>query len=197
MAQIDIQTWTNPASAVARDFDVGFEVAEVISIDITNGGSWQWIKGMGDGYVLDVDAGTVATSNGVTPLNEGAIFGSAISAFTNASPGVITVADASQGGYAAGDVIKVSGIAESGSGTSLNGEYTIASISGNALTTGTDTTAYKVWVSGGFAVRKQDSAGNAIPIENVGRRGVTLGTTPVGANDASMIAIFKGEENVT
>jgi len=197
MAQIKVETWTNPAAAVARDFNLGFEVAEVVSIDITNGGSWKWIKGMGDGYALDVDAGTVATSNGATPLAENATYGSTISAFTNANPGVITVEDAVQGGFVAGDTIKVTAIAESGAGASLNAEYVIASISGNALTTATDTSASAVYVSGGNAIRVSNAAGDAIAVDNSAQRGITLGTGMVGANDASMIAIFKSEENVT
>jgi hypothetical protein len=197
MAQIKVETWTNPSTAVAKDFNLGFEVAEVVSIDITNGGSWQWLNGMGDGYYLDVDAGTVTTSNGATPLDEDATYGSAISAFTNANPGVITVADAVQGGFVAGDTIKVTGIAESGSGATLNAEYTIASISGNALTTATDTSSGAVYVSGGNAIRVSNAANDAIAVQNVAQRGITLGTGMVGANDASMIAIFKGAENVT
>ncbi len=196
MSQAKSFTWTNAASAVARNVDCGFKVSEVTVVDETNGGSFYWNDQMDDASVLDVDAGTIATTNGVTPLAQNALFGSAISAFTNANPGVLTVADAVTAGYVAGDTIKVVGIAESGSGTSLNAEYVIASISGNALTTGTDTSAYGVWVSGGYAGRKTNAAGDAIAVNNDAIRGVTLGTSAVGANSAVMNAVCKSSESV-
>ena len=36
MAQIKTFTWTNASSAVARDQDVGFVVAEATTVDTTN-----------------------------------------------------------------------------------------------------------------------------------------------------------------
>lgn len=199
MAQIKTFTWTNPNPAVARNLDCGFQPVEVTTIDVTNGGSWQWIDGMGDGYVLDVDAGTVSSSNGVTPLDQGAVFGAAISGFTNASPGVITAANVAQAGIVAGDTIKVAGVADDGSGTnSLNNEFVVASVTATTITTTTDTsvTGYSVYVSGGFVSRVSDSNGDPVPTENVGIQGVTLGTTAVGAASAAMVAIVKGDEPV-
>ena len=198
MAQIKTFSWTNPAAAVARDLNVGFVVAEITTVDTTNGGSWYWNSEMADAAVLDVDSGAFATSNGFTPLSQGAIYGSAISAFTNANPGVITVADTAAAGFAAGDTIKVAGVAESGAGTSLNrSTFTIASVTATTITLDQNTTSDAVYVSGGFVTRVSDSAGDAIPIENVGVRGITVGTTPVGANNAAMVAIVKGAESVT
>lgn len=197
MAQIKRFSWTNPASAVARDLNVGFEVAEITTIDVTNGGSWYWIKGMGDGYVIDLDSGTVATSNGFTPLSESANYGAAISGFTNANPGVLTVDDTGPAGFAVGDTIKVTAVAESGAGTSLNAEYTIASLTATTITTATNTTSGAVYVSGGKVTRVSDTNGDAVPTQNFARRGITVGTTPVGANSAVMVAIVKGEETVT
>lgn len=199
MAQIKRFTWTNPDPAVARDLDVGFDVAEITTIDITNGGSWYWINGMGDGYSLDVDAGTVATSNGFTPLSESPNYGASISGFTNANPGVITVDDTGPAGFAVGDTIKVSSLADDNSAdNSLNGEFTIASLTTTTITLDEDTSSgYSAYVSGGFVTRVSDTNGNAVATENFARRGITVGTTPVGANSASMIAIVKGEESVT
>lgn len=197
MAQVKKFSWTNPATAVARDLDVGFTVAKITTIDVTNGGSWMWINGMGDGYVLDVDSGAVATSNGFTPLAENANYGAAISAFTNASPGVITVDDTGPAGFAVGDTIKVVAVADDGStSNSLNDQYTIASLTATAITLNENTSADSVYVSGGFVTRVSDVNGDPVPVENFARRGITVGTTPVGANAAAMVAIVEGEESV-
>jgi len=198
MAQIKTFSWTNPNPAVARDLDVGFTVAEITTIDVTNGGSWQWVTGMTNGYALDVDAGTIATSNGFTPLAESANFGASISGFTNASPGVITVDDTSVAGFAAGDTIKVSSLADNGAAAnSLNGTYTIASLTATTITlTQATNSGYSAYVSGGFVTRVSDSSGTPIATENFARRGMTVGTTPVGAASASMVAIVKGSESV-
>lgn len=196
--QNKIFSWTNPATAVARNLDCGFEPVHVKTIDVTNGGSWEWIKGMGDGYVLDVDAGTIATSNGVSALSQDAAFGAAISGFTNASPGVITVNDTASFGFAAGDTIKVSGLADNGAEDgSLNGTYTIASLTATTITLNEATNSgVSAYVSGGFVSRVSDSAGNAIATNNVAIQGVTIGTTPVGANSAAMVAICYGDQAV-
>lgn len=199
MAQIKTFSWTNDNPAVARNLDVGFTVAEITTIDITNGGSWQWVTGMADASSLDVDAGSISGSNGFTPLSQSSIYGATISAFTNASPGVITVNDTSTFGFAAGDTIKVSEVADDLSGTnSLNGTFTIASVTATTITTTTDTsvTGYSVWVSGGIVTRVSDTNGDPVATQNYAIRGMTVGTTPVGAASASMVAIVKGEESV-
>lgn len=199
MAQIKTFSWTNPNPAVARNLDVGFTVAEITTIDITNGGSWQWVSGMADASSLDVDAGTISGSNGFTPLAQDATYGATISGFTNASPGVITVNDTSTFGFAAGDTIKVSEVADDLSGTnSLNGTFTIASITSTTITTTTDTsvTGYSVYVSGGVVTRVSDTNGDPIATQNFAIRGMTVGTTPVGAASADMVAIVKSVEPV-
>lgn len=198
MAQIKRFSWTNPNPAVARDLNVGFTVAKIITIDVTNGGSWMWINGMGSGYSLDVDAGTIATSNGFTPLAESANYGASISGFTNASPGVITVDDTGPAGFAVGDTIKVSSLADDGSAAnSLNGTFTIASLTATTITLNEATNSgYSAYVSGGYVTRVSDVNGDPVPTENFARRGITVGTTPVGAASAAMVAIVEGEESV-
>lgn len=196
MAQVKTFTWTNPNPAVARDLDCGFDPVEVTIVDLTNGGSWYWNSGFTDGTVLDVDAGTISGSNGVTPLSQNAIFGAAISAFTNANPGVITATGITQSGIVAGDTIKVAGVADDASGTSLNAEYTVSSVTATTITTGTDTSSHSVYVSGGTASRVSDTNGDPVPTENVAIRGLTLGTNAVGAASASMTAVVRGDEPV-
>lgn len=197
MAQVRTFSWTNPNPAVARNLDVGFTVTEITTVDQTNGGSWYWNSEMTSGYYLDVDAGTITTSNGFTPLAQSGRFGAVISAFTNANPGVITVDGTSTIGFAAGDTIQVVDLADDGTATSLNGQYTVASVTATTITTGTNTSAYSVYVSGGRALLTVDAATGAVPTENFSIRGITVGTGAVGAASASMMAVVKGNMNVT
>lgn len=199
MSQVKTLSWTNPNPAVARNLDVGFTVAEITTIDITNGGSWQWVSGMVNGSYLDVDAGTITGTNGFTPLSQSARFGAAISAFTNANPGVITVDDTAAFGFAAGDTIKVTDIADDNAdpALSLNDEYTVASVTATTITLDQNTTSDNVYVSGGYVSRVSDTNGDPVALENQAIRGMTVGTGPVGAASASMVAIVKSVENVT
>ncbi len=197
MAQLKVLTWTNPNPAVARNLDIGFESDEVTIVDKTNGGSWYWNSGMDDESVLDVDAGTIASSNGVTPLSQGAMFGAAISNFTSANPGVITASNLSAFGFAAGDTVMVAAVAESGGSGSKNGEFTVASVSATAITLVENTTGYATYVSGGYVSRVSDSDGNPIATNNVAIQGLTLGTNAVGANSAEMAAVVRGGMSVT
>lgn len=197
MSQVKTFSWTNAASAVARNLDVGFTVAEITTVDVTNGGSWYWNSEMPNAYYLDVDAGTITTSNGFTPLSQGAIYGATISGFTTANPGVITATNITACGFAAGDTIEISAVAESGAGTSKNGSFTVASVTGTTITLVQSTVGYKTYVSGGFATRISDVNGVPIATENFAIRGITVGTGPVGANSASMVAVARGKEAVT
>lgn len=197
MAQIKTFSWTNPNPAVARNLDVGFTVTEITTIDTTNGGSWQWISEMADASYLDVDAGSITGTNGFTPLAQSAQFGASISDITAANPAVITAADVSKFGIVAGDTIKVTDVADDLTGTTLNADYTVASVTATTITTATDTSSgYSAYVSGGYAVRESDTNGDPVPLENLAIRGITVGTGPVGANSAAMVAIVKGQESV-
>lgn len=196
MAQTKTFSWTNPASAVARILDCGFTVAKVTTIDVTNGGSWQWVSGMPSGYVLDVDAGTIATSNGFTPIAQSANYGATISNFTSANPGVITCSNTAVAGFAAGDTIMVSALADDGSGTSKNGEFTVASVTATTITLVENTTGYSVYVSGGYVTRVSDTNGDHVPTQNFAIRGIQAGTTGVGANNAVMVAVCESAEPV-
>lgn len=198
MAQVKTFTWTNAASAVARDQDVGFVVAEATTVDTTNGGSWYWNSSMADAAVLDVDAGTFATTNGFTPLSQSSNYGATMSAMTNANPGVITCGNTAAAGFAAGDTIAVERVAESGAGTSLNRRtFTIASLTATTITLDQNTTSDAVYVSGGVVSRVSDTNSVAIAQENHAIRGITVGTTPVGANNAVMVMVCKSSESVT
>ncbi len=198
MAQIKTFTWTNAGTAVARDQDVGFVVAEATTVDTTNGGSWYWNSQMADASSLVVEDGTFGTTNGFTPLSQNSNYGATMSAFTNASPGVITCGNTAVAGFAAGDTIAVERVAESGSGTSLNRRtFTIASLTATTITMDQNTSADAVYVSGGVVSRISDTNSVAIAQENFAIRGITVGTTPVGANSAVMVMVCKSDETVT
>lgn len=199
MAQVKRFAWTNPAAAVARNLDVGFAPAKVEIWDLTTPNRFEWTANMADAAYFTLGTLAYTTTNGVTPLSQSAAYGATISGFTNANPGVITVNDTATFGFAAGDTIKVAGLADDGTGTaSLNNTFTVASVTATTITLveNTSVTGYSVYVSGGYATRVSDTNGTAIATENLAIQGVTLGTGCVGANDASMVAICYGEEPV-
>jgi hypothetical protein len=199
MTQAKTTGWTNAASVTTRTENVGFEVSEITTINVTDGGSFYWNSSMPDGYYLDVDAGTITTSNGFTPVSQGAMFGAAISGFSNANPGVITASNIAAFGFAAGDTVETSAIADDGTGTSLNGTFTVASVTATQITLVENTSAptYSVWVSGGYVSRVSDVNGDPVATENVAIRGILIGTGVVGGNDDVMVANIKGDNSVT
>ncbi|HTJ53628.1 MAG TPA: hypothetical protein VL443_29440 [Cyclobacteriaceae bacterium] len=199
MTQAKTTGWTNPASAVVRIESVGFEVSEATTVNVTDGGSFYWNSSMPDGYYLDVDAGTITTSNGFTPISLSGLFGAPITGFSNANPGVITASYLAIFDFAAGDTVMVSAVADDESGTSLNGQFTVASVSSTAITLVENTSAptYSVYVSGGYVSRVSDINGNPIPTQNYSVQGIQLGTGVVGGNNDVMVANFKGDNSVT
>jgi len=197
MAQIKRFNWTNPAAAVAKELSVGFTVTKIEIWDLTTPNRFEWTSDMSDDYIFVLGTLAYTTSNGVTPLSESFSLGPVISGMTNANPGVLTVDDVATYGIVAGDTITVTNLADDLTATSLNGDYVVASVTATTITTATNTAAYSVYVSGGTVVRKLDSDGKAVVQQNKAKRGLTLGTSAVGANDAVMVAVCYGEESVT
>ena len=198
MAQMKTFSWTNPAAAVARNLNCGFTVTRVTTYDITNGGAWTWTSDFAAASSMVVETGAYSAANGFTALSQSSAYGATISAFTNANPGVLTVNDTATFGFAAGDTVKVAELADDGSAAGkLNGTFTVASITATTITLVEDTSAYSVYVSGGVVTRVSDANGAAIPTENFAIQGITVGTTPVGANNAVMKAVVEGENSVT
>jgi len=196
MSQMRVIGWTNPAAAVVRNQSIGFTVSQITVTNVTDGAQYYWDSSMAAASYLTVDTGAVTLTNGFTPLAQSTAVGATISGFTNANPGVLTVNDTGVFGFAAGDTVKVSELADDGTATSLNGSFTVASITATTITLVEDTTAYSVYVSGGKVVRVSDTNGTAIPIENQAIRGVTLGTGVVGGNNDVMTAVIHGENVV-
>jgi hypothetical protein len=193
MAQMMTYSFTSAASPVNVDINVGFDVASVEIVNQTGQGSTatpgvvkraRWSDTMAAGSAAIVkntdgaatDTPSFISSAGFSMITDGAIFGSAISAYTNANPAVITVTDAVGAGFAVGDTVRIAEMAYSGAGTNPNQEYVIASISGNAITTTEDSTAYGVRVSGGNLFRVKDTLGKPVAINNRGQRKLRIGT---------------------
>src|SRR3989304_1651674 len=72
--QTNVFTWTNANPAVAHNINCGFTVAEVTTVDTTNGGSWYWNSQMANASSLDVDSGAYSGSNGLTPRAQSAAY---------------------------------------------------------------------------------------------------------------------------
>jgi len=209
MAQQGTYKWTNAATAAARVQVIGFAPSHVRIIGVSGTpGIYEWNDQMVAGSVMvttNAGATTYSATNGIT-INPTTVsrFGQPLSgagaaAFTNANPGVITVADGSV--FRAGDVINVTGVANTAVGPTLNGQYTIASIAGNALTTTTDTTTYGVRVSGGvvtlYARTNADGTIDYGVNPNVSGYSITIGTAAVGANAQNVVMTVWGKNNVT
>ena len=214
MAQIKTHSFTVASTAVNEDIDVGFDAARVEVINETGAGSTanpgivkqaDWFDTMADAEARLIkntnsaatDEMSFITSAGISALTDSATYGTTVSGFTNANPGVITVADTAAG-FAVGDTIKVAGLADDGAAAnSLNGEYTIASLTATTITTATNTSSgYSAYVSGGFVTRVSDTNGDAIAVENIAQRKVRIGTGCQGAASDVMHVIIYGKEPV-
>lgn len=200
MSQMKTSGFTNPSSGTAAtNVSFGFTVDSITVYNSTTGAITSWNSSMADGSYFDVDAGTYTASNGFTPLSQNAAFGATISGFTNANPGVLTVNDTATFGFAAGDTIEVSELADDLTGTlSLNGTFTIASITATTITTATDTTVtgYSVYVSGGVVTRTKDTNGKAVATENEAILGLTYGTGVVGTDSDVLTYVAFGSNSV-
>lgn len=200
MSQMKVGTYTNPASGTAAtNISFGFTVDAITVYNQTAGSIFSWNSSMADASYFTVTSGAYTSSNGFTPLAQNSAFGATISNFTNANTGVITVNDTATFGFAAGDTIKVAEVADDLTGTnSLNGTFTISSITATTITITTDTsvTGYSVYVSGGVVSRVSDTNGNPVATENEAIRGLTFGTGVVGANDDVVTYVATGSNSV-
>ena len=131
----------------------------------TNGYKSVWVNGMASGTALSTifsatpaDVTAWVATNGITLVNTtpplSGQYGAVITGFTNANPGVITVDSTYTANITAGDIIRVAALADDQSGTkSLNGTYTVASVTATTITLTTLTTVaggFSVYISGGY-----------------------------------------------
>lgn len=75
-------------------------------------------------------------------------YGPIIRSFSNASPGVIGVDNTFQ--VTEAERIRVANVADDQSGISLNGDYSIASVTNTTITLNEDTSSRATYISGGF-----------------------------------------------
>ncbi|HGF4015941.1 hypothetical protein [Burkholderia cenocepacia] len=108
----------------------------LISINQVTGG-WQVVCGGGDAYAV---AAAILQGVGDIALLQGSRLG--ITSMTNANPVVIQTNLAS--GYAVGQTFTVAGATPS----AFNGTYTVASISGNTITTSTNGSGFGAYAGG-------------------------------------------------
>lgn len=80
-------------------------------------------------------------------------FGPIVRGFSNTNPGVITVDNTFQ--VSAAEAIHVGNIADDQSALSLNGDYTIASVTNTTITLNEDTSSRSTYISGGFVTVTQ------------------------------------------
>ena len=197
MSQVKNLSWTSDGAN--KNLDVGFTVDQITITNRTAQAQFYWDSNMPDASYLRVDTGAYTASNGFTPLSQSAIYGASITGFTNANPGVITASNIAQVGIVAGDTIMVSAVADDGTGTSLNGEFTVASVTATTITLVENTSAptYSVYVSGGKATRISDTNGDAVPTENYAIQGITLGSGVRGSSNDLITAVVTGSNSVT
>lgn len=197
MAQLEVYSWTNETPAAARNQSVGFKVDEVQITTKDGGDVYYWNSAMDADTAVNVSTGLGIASDGITLLEENTRIGAYISGFTNASPGVITVGDTTIFGFAVGDTIKVTALADDQTGETLNGEYEIASLTDTTITTTTDTTTFSAWVSGGYVTRVTNADGEPIAVVNRAIEGITIGTGVVGGDGDDMVMVVRGGNHVT
>lgn len=224
MAQLLFTTKLVVSAAAPIDLEIGFQPGRVL---ITNDtaiatptnaevfrSEWQYNMASGSADIWTYNASllpliTRTASNGISLLGFGssasAEYGPVISGFTNANPGVISVNDVT--GYAAGDVIRVAGLADDQAGTqSLNGVYTVGSVSAAAstITVTANTTGYSAYISGGFVTQISNANAttpnppnsiysNVPTVFNQAFMGIRIGTACLAnssANDVLLIAAW-------
>ena len=198
MAQMEVYSWTNATPVAVRNQNVGFQVSACWVTNMTDGAQYYWNSAMPDGYYVTVSSGAVTTSNGFTPIAQSTLVAAPITAFSEAADAVITCSYLDQFDFAVGDTVKATDIADDLTGTTLNGTYTVKSVSATAITCEEDTSSgYATYVSGGYLSRVSDANGVPVPIENVAIQGITLGTGVVGTDGDSMNMVVWGNNPVT
>jgi len=178
------------SAGAAYNLDIGFEPT---TLTVWNSTKWEtdgtkvlffWHKGMASGYSLSEVADDTAinrvidTTNGFTPYDTSAVSGNyqTASGITKANPGVVTITSTT--GWEAGNALRFGGLTEM---TELN--VTQKPIYIKEIIDGTtfsilDTSTYGTAETTGGTVYNLSKV-----VEASGFKGMTLGTTVIGAND--------------
>jgi len=190
-----LSTGTITSTGAAHNLDLGFTPDYIIVENYTNYGtpangeilkaSWQF--GMADAYAFietfDNTGGalgtlsTLATTNGFTPYEtaSASLFTSTVKTITAISQAAEAVVTIATHGLAVGDVFTITQVVGMIEINRLRAKVTYVADANNVWIN-VDTTGFTAYVSGG--------KGNVISdlVENVGEKGITLGTSVVGAN---------------
>ena len=196
MAQMKVGSFSS--SGAAENISIGFSVGMINIYNSTAGGVFSWNSSMADGSYFDYSDGSYTSSNGVTPLSQGAIIGPAISAISKGADTTVTASYLDQFSIIAGYTVNLVGVADDLSGTTLN----LVGASVKSVTSTTivleDSTAsgYSVYVSGGYIVPVSDENGDPVATVNAGINGLTLGTGVVGSESDAITYVAFGENPV-
>lgn len=200
MAQTLEFNWTNPATVVPVNIAVGFSIARITVYDTTAGNVYSWVSQMTAGEYLQLGQSGVQTTNGFTPSGSQALFGAPIVGFQQISaPMAFQCEYLNLFNFQAGDTVLATDMAETGTGKTINGFYTVASVSGQNvnLAGGAQASGYMEYAAGGILVRVKDALGNPVPIRNHAVYGGTIGTGMAGAAGSVISCIVEGAMNVT
>lgn len=198
MAQILEFNWKNPQTVAPVTITVGFAISKITVVDITVGNVYLWVAQMPAGEYLQVGTTGVQNTNGFTPFANQALFGCPITGYQAITPPLYFQG---QGvnlfNFQVGDTILATDMAETGTGKTNNGLYTVSGISGNQVQIeGTATTGYKNYASGGFLVRVKDAQGNPVAQKNHAIYGGVIGTGMAGGGGSIMTCIVEGSMSV-
>jgi len=187
---------TITSTGAAYNLNLGFTPDYIIVENYTNYGTpangeilkASWYEGMADAYAFietfDNTGGalgtlsTLATTNGFTPYEtaDSALFTSTVKTITGISAAASAIVTCTTHGLSVGDVVTFTQVAGMVEINRLRGEIT-AVPDANHFTVNIDSSGFTAYTSGGYA--------NLISglVENAGEKGITLGTSVVGAGD--------------
>lgn len=178
------------SGGAAYNLDVGFESTEVVVWNYTKWESdgikvlFYWHKGMTDAYALSEicdDTGVnraIETSNGFTPYDTSAVtanYKTVSGGITSANPGVVTVGSTT--GWSAGDALRFQNLVEMVELNNTQKPIYIKEIIDGTTFSISNTSSYVAETSLTGTVYNLSKA-----VEAEGYKGMTLGTTVMGAN---------------
>ena len=191
-----IVTGTVTSTGAAYNLNLGFTPDYIIVENYTNYATpangeilkASWYDGMADAYAFietfDNTGGalgtlsTLATSNGFTPYETaaGSLYTSTVKTLTDITQASSAVCTCTTHGLSVGDVVTFTQVAGMIEINRLRGTVT-AVPTANTFTVDIDTTGFTAYTSGGKANLISST------VSNVGEKGITLGTSVVGAAD--------------
>ena len=192
MAYVKQFQFTKDGSAHTESLGVTTNVLR--TYNKASGDMFIWSSAMPDNSSFHLNTSGYGTSNGGRNTNTGALFGAPITAVTKGATTTFTASYIDLFSISEGDVLVVTQIAGDNTGTSLNGEYTVSSVTATQVVCSKNTSAgYEAYVSGGVLVRKENSSGVPVSTANKGISGVVVGTAlqtqAVPVDDTVIISI--------